>query len=238
MHHHHLVLPGEVDDLLHEVQLHAGGGGVVRERDHRHPGLGPAVAPRQPHPVDELVAVGQGHFADLGAGEQGPVDVDRVARRGHQAGVAGLQQHPHEVAEPLLGPDGVDHLGVGVDLHPEAALIQGGDRPAQRGQPPARRVAVVAGVAGRLAELVHRDVRRGQVGVAEAEVDDVGAVVAELDLQIVDDREDVGGKAVDATELHRMKLTGRSTRSSDICHLSRGSSDARLAQPRAHRLVR
>ena len=233
VHDQHLAVPGPVDHLLHEVEVDAGGGGVVGDRDHRHPGLGPAVVPGELHPVDELVAVGEGHLPDLGAGEQRPVDVDRVAGGGHQAGVAGLQQHPHEVAEPLLGPDGVDDLGVGVEVHPEAALVQGGDVAPQRRQAPAGRVPVIAGVAGRLAQLVYRDLRRRQVGVAEPEVDDVGALVAELDLQVVDDREDVGREAVDPAEVHRPKVTGRPIRASDICHAPGAGEQLTFVTPQA-----
>ena len=73
--------------------------------------------------------------------------------------------------------------------------------------PLAHRVAVVAGVAGRLGQLLHRDVGRREVGVAEAEVDHVDAGSPSLDLQPVDDREDVRRQVRDAAELHPVEAT-------------------------------
>jgi hypothetical protein len=53
-----------------------------------------------------------------------------------------------------------------------------------------------------LGELVDRDLWRGDVGVAEPEVDHVAPVAPKLALQLVDGREDVGRKVVDAPEFH------------------------------------
>ena len=147
-------------------------------------------------------ARGDRHLADVRPREERAVDVDRVARRGHQRGVTGAEQDPHEVAEALLGADGVDDLGLGVELHPEGAQVQVGDGPAQLRDAPAGRVPVVARLAGRLGQLLHDQVGRGDVRVAEPEVDDVVAGSAEVLLDGVDDREDVGRHALDATELH------------------------------------
>ena len=119
------------------------------------------------------VGPSQADLADVGAGEQRGVDVDRVRRRGHERGVARPDQHPHQVGQALLGPDGGHDLGVGVELDAERAQVQVGDGLAQLGDAPRRRVAVVAGVVGGLGQLLDRDVGRREVGVAEAEVDDV-----------------------------------------------------------------
>ena len=43
---------------------------------------------------------------------------------GTERGVARAEQHPHEVAEALLGADGVDDLGVGVELDAEPAQVE------------------------------------------------------------------------------------------------------------------
>jgi hypothetical protein len=61
---------------------------------------------------------------------------------------------------------------------------------------------MIAEVVGRLGELVDRKIRRGEVGVAEAEIDDVRPASTPLDLQAVDDREDVGRQRGDPSELH------------------------------------
>ena len=91
----------------------------------------------------------------------------------------------------------------GSSSHAPAPLVQRGDRLAQLGQAAAHRVAVVARVLRRLAQLVDGDLRRGDVGVAEAQVDHVRTCSPCVDLQTVDDREDVRGQVGDPAELHR-----------------------------------
>jgi hypothetical protein len=65
---------------------------------------------------------------------------------------------------------------------------------------------VVARVRRRLGELLDGDRRRGQVGVAEAEVDHVLARAPQLLLQLVRDREQVGRERVDPAELDPLTL--------------------------------
>ena len=175
----------------------------MRERQHDDPGLGPRVLVGLLHVLEEVLAGADRDLPDVGAGEQRAPDVDRVRRRRHQGGVARLEQHPHEVREALLGPDGRDDLGLGVEGHAEAAHVEVGDGLAQLRDAPAGRVPVVAAVVHGLAELVDRGLRRRQVGVAEPEVDHVLAGSPGLHLQPVDDREDVRRQRGDAAELHR-----------------------------------
>ncbi len=208
MHQDDVVGPGEVDHALHEGHVDARGGGVVRERQHDDPRLGPRVAVGLLHALEEVGVGADGDLAHVGARQVGPPDVDGVRRRRHQAGVAGLQQHPHEVGEALLGPDGADDLAVGVEGDAEAPLVERGDGLAQLGDAAAGGVAVVAGVAHRFAELVDGHVGRGQVGVAEAEVDDVLAGSPGLDLEPIDDGEDVGRHVRDPAELHPADVSG------------------------------
>ena len=115
----------------------------------------------------------------------------RVGGRRHQSGVAGAEQHPHQVGQALFGPDGEDNLGLGVDLHAETALVQVGDGEAQVRQPARRRITVVAGVARRFGQFLDRHRRAGDVRVAEAEVDYIVAGMACLVPQLVDGREHV-----------------------------------------------
>ncbi len=126
-------------------EVDAGRRRVVRERQHDHPRLGPRLLPGVHEPVEEgLARVGrvvvdvdrgslQRDLAHVGAGEQRPPDVDGVRRRGHQGGVAGADEDPHQVGEALLGADGGDHLGLGVELDAELAQVEVGDGAAQLG---------------------------------------------------------------------------------------------------------
>ena len=100
------------------------------------------------------------------------------AGSGHSTTSPGPIVIEHEVREALLRADHRDRLGVGIELDAVAALVPLADRGAQVGDAARRRVAVVARVARRLADLLDDVRRRRQVGVAHAEVDDVLAGAA------------------------------------------------------------
>ena len=217
MHQHGVVLAGEGHQAFHEAQVDARGGGVVREGEDDDAWLGPRLLPRVHEPVEEgLARVGraqrldvgpaQGNLAHVGAGEERAPDVDRIGGRRHERGVARSDQDPHEMREALLGADRGDHLGVGVEVDVELALVEVGDGAAQLGDPARGRVAVVARVVRCLGQLAHRHVGRRQVGIAEPEVDHVASGSPRVRLQVVDGGEDVGRQPVDATELHRRSL--------------------------------
>ena len=82
-----------------------------------------------------------------------------------------------------------------------AALVPVADRPAQPRDAARHRVAVGVVACRRLDELVDDVRRRGLVGVAHAEVDDVLAAMTCGRLELVDGAEDVRGQAVDAGEM-------------------------------------
>ena len=205
MHGDHLALAAEVDDPLHELDVDARARRVVRERDHEHARLGPADVPGLVQALERVDAGRHGHLAQVRAREQRPVDVDRVARARHDGRVAGLEQRPHQVREALLRADRVRDLGLRIELDAEAAQIQRGDGLAHLRNAARERVAVVARQPRRLGQLLDRDLRRGDVGVAEAEVDDVDAPAPRVDLELVDQLEDVGREVRDAAELHRAR---------------------------------
>ena len=154
---------------------------------------------------------------------------------GTERGVARAEQHPHQVREALLGADGAAHLGVGVELDAELALVEVGDGQPQLRDAPARRVAVVARVAHRLDQLVDGDVGRRDVGVAEAEVDDVVPGAPGLDLQGVDDPEDVRRQRVDPAELH-LTVTPLVIRSPHGLRSGPQRSRGRISSPRIRAL--
>ena len=125
----------------------------------------------------------------------------------------GPDDDPHEVREALLGPDRRHDLAVGVELDPEASQVEVGDGLAELGDPAAGRVAVVAGVVDGLGQLLDGDVRRGNVGVPEAEVDDVVTGAAPLQLQLVDLREDVRQEVLESCEAPSFDVSPCSPRS-------------------------
>ena len=129
--------------------------------------------------------------------------MDRVAGAGHQSRVTGTEQDPHEVRETLLGADGGDDLGVGVEVDVEEHLVARGHRQAQVGDAARGAVAMVARIVRRLRELRDGHVGAREIRITEAEIDDVATRGARLGLQPVDLGEDVRRQAVDATEFHQ-----------------------------------
>lgn len=138
--------------------------------------------------------------------------MDGVARRRDECDVSRLHEHPQQVREALLGADRDDDLALGIELDAEPPRVALGDRGAEVRDSTAGRVAVVARHRGRFLELRDSDARRGNVWVAEPQIDDVLVRAAELELEPFDLRERVGREQADAAEgdhpskLYRQKL--------------------------------
>jgi len=131
MHHQHVVLLGQGDHPLEEIQLHALRGRVGREPQDHHLRLGNRTANRPFQLGEKVHARNQRHRTHLGAGNHGTVDMNRVARVGHQYGVALVQGGQHQVRQAFLGTDGHDGFRLGVDIHFITVLVPARNRPAQ-----------------------------------------------------------------------------------------------------------
>ncbi len=139
--------------------------------------------------------------ADDAARHQEAEGVDRIARVRHQHHVARRGDGLRHVGEALLRAERRHDLGVGVELHAEAALVIAGLGAAQAGDALGGRIAVGARLAHGLDELVDDVLGRLEVRIAHAEIDDVGAVGPGGGLDAVDLLEDVGRQALDAVEI-------------------------------------
>ena len=126
--------------------------------------------------------------------------VDRIGRIRHQDHVARRGDGLRHVGEAFLGAERGDDLRLGIELHAEAALVVGGLRLAQARDALGGRIAVGARLGDGLDQLVDDVLGRRHVGIAHAEIDDVGAARARRRLQAVDFREDVGRQPLDAVE--------------------------------------
>src|SRR5439155_22014709 len=95
-----------------------------------------------------------------------------------------------------------------VEVHAEVTQVEIGDGQAQLGDADTRRVSVVARVTSGLSQLFHHARGRGEVGVAEAQVDHVGPGPPQLLLGLVDLGKGVRRQVGDATKVHdRSRLT-------------------------------
>ena len=110
----------------------------------------------------------------LGPRKHGADAVDGVGRIGHQRDVAGIQEAERRVADAFLGTDQRQHLGVRVQLDAEAVVVPLGDGPPHFRKAVGLRVAVVGRVLRRRQQPVNDRLRRGDVGVADAEGHHVG----------------------------------------------------------------
>ena len=131
----------------------------------------------------------------LTAHEQRTARVHRIARVGRERDVAGVEEREVEVEDAFLCADCRHYLGLGIELHPKPACVEGGDRFPEFVAAPVARVGVRAGVGDR--PLRRRDDRRvrGRVGIADPEADDIdsgralgGDLALELGEQIRRDR--------------------------------------------------
>ena len=201
------MLLRERHELLVEVEIGDVRGRVRRIADHHRDRLRDRVGDGALEDREKLRRRIGRHRADHAAGHQEAEGVDRIARVGHQHDVARRGDRLRDVGEAFLGAERGDDLGVGIELHAEAARVIGGLRAAQAGDALGRRIAVGARLAERLLHLLDDVSRRRQVRIAHAEIDDVGAGVAGHRLGAIDRFEHVGRQTLDAVEFfHRRSL--------------------------------
>ena len=68
---------------------------------------------------------------------------------------------------------------------------------------------MVARIPRGLGELLHGEIGRGKVGVAEPQIDDVGPRPPELERQLPDHGKHVRREIVDSAEVHRYQTSAR-----------------------------
>ena len=144
-------------------------------------GLGHEYSHASTHVVEELLAGAERDLADVGAGEQRAVDVDRVARATAPARRRPAAAAPTSGGEnPSLAPMVLITSVSGSSSTPKRRMVVARRPPRAAWGCPATPSSGGSAVVGRLGQLLDGDLRRRQVGVAEAEVDDVGTVASSL----------------------------------------------------------
>jgi hypothetical protein len=101
--------------------------------------------------------------------------VDRIGRVRAQHDVAGRRDRLRHVGEAFLGAERRDDLRIGIELHAETARVIVGLRAAQAGNAARGGIAMRARVLTTSHQLVDDGFGRRQIGIAHAQVDDVGA---------------------------------------------------------------
>ena len=195
---------GDVDDLLEERQVDALAGRVRREVQDQHLRLRVRLLHRTVEFVEEIHPWRHPHMADVSAGDDRAVDVDRVAWIGHQHDVAALEGGERQVGNALFRPDGDDGLAVRIEFHPVPGLVPVADGLAQARNALGHRVAMGIRTLRGLDHLGDDVRRRRTVGVAHRQVDDVLAAAARGHLQFRRDVEHVRWQASDSREFFHL----------------------------------
>ena len=152
----------------------------------------------------ELGAGLRRHRADDPARHQEAKGVDRIGGVRHQHDVARRGDRLGHVGETFLRAERRHDLRIRIELDPEPARIIAGLGAAQASNPLRGRIAVGARLADRFDELVDHMLGRGQVGIAHAEIDDIGAPGSSLGLERVDLLEDIRRQTPHAVKIaHR-----------------------------------
>ena len=197
----------ERDRVLVEIEITDHRRRIGRKRDHNRDRLRDRMLDGVFDGAEEVGAVARGQLADGDAGDDEAEGVDRVRRIWHQHHVARCGDGLRHVGKAFLAPERRHDLGLGIELHAEAAFVVGGLGAAQARYALRRRIAVRARLVDRLNQLVDDVLRRRHVGIAHAEVDDVGAARPRRRLQPVDLGEDIGRKALDPVKIFAQSLT-------------------------------
>ena len=206
-----LPLAGEVDDALHEVRARRPrSSGCAGTRARARAGAGStARTPRRrsrtgPRPAPSRTC------STTAPAKTRREEVDRVARARDDGGVARLDEHPHQVGEPLLRPDRRQRLRLGVERRPRTGAGTGRRPPAAgSGSRGSTSSGGCVGLRTASRSFSTATSGEGRSGLPKPRSIDVVARAAQLELQLVDRREDVGRKAADAPELHQ-RTTSRS----------------------------
>ena len=193
-----VVLLRERDDAFVEAGGGQRGGRVVRVVDPHDLRAARDVRRDRVQIDEEAVVAAQRQEVGLAAREARQRRVDRIARVGAEHDVARVDEREREVRDRLLRSDHADDLLLRVERQAEARLHERRGGLAEALHPDVRRVAVRRRIARRLGQRGDDVRRRRQVGIADAEIDEVLPLLALLVLERVDAREQVRGQLADA----------------------------------------
>ena len=137
------------------------------------------------------------HALQNAAGEEGAGVVDGITRLRDEHHIAWVNDGKGQMGDAVFGADGGENLFVGVDfmvLKAEAFGHEMRGRMTERGDAFVKGIAVIFWVVNRFGHFIDDEFMRGQIGVADAEVDDIFAGRKKGALLLVDLDEKVRGQ--------------------------------------------
>ena len=131
MHHPDTVFARERDDFFKERQVNTHRRRVGRKTENQHLRFRETLANRALDFLEKIHVFGHTHTANIRAGDDRAVNVNRVARIRHQRRIAAIQRGEHQVREAFFRADGDDGFGVWVEPSAVALRIPVADGLAQ-----------------------------------------------------------------------------------------------------------
>src|SRR5262249_48785225 len=189
-------ITGKGHHLAEKLQIHTARGGVVRKVEDQHLGAWPVLLVRLLQVVEELIGGAKRQVQDVPISKDRPVDVDGVGRGRHHDHIARVDRRPHEMRKAFLDPNGGDYFAVMVELDSKTPPVVIGDGEAQLGNPTRGRIAVIAGVLGRLTELVDDRLRWRIIRIAHTKINDILTSSPRLHLQLINDGKYIGWQTI------------------------------------------
>ena len=127
--------------------------------------------------------------ADAPAAEARCDLVHGIAGVGYEDEISGVDERERKMRDPFLRPDQSQDLAGGIEIDSPSRAVVGGGGGAELDHPLVRRIMVMARLLGSALERFHDVRRRRKIGVADAEIDEVGTFFPRRALELVDSRE-------------------------------------------------
>ena len=96
------------------------------------------------------------------------------------------------MGQAFLAANGGNALGLPVQIHIEAVFVIAADRPQQARDTSGGRIAMGFPVLDHLSQLVDDVLRSGLVGIAHAQIDDIGPFLAQTKFDVIQPSEQIG----------------------------------------------
>ena len=195
-----LVLARPGHEPFVEGQIDRFRGGIARVIDHQHrrtrDSVGHRIVERLP-----VAFVGRGrHRADRRTRDDEAVCVDRIGGTGRKDDVARRADRGRHRRETFLRAHRHHHFALGIEIDVEAAAVVIGLRLTQARDAFRLRIAMRGRLGRDFAQFVDHMLRRGLVGIAHAQIDDVAPRLPRGMPHRIDFGDDIGGHAFDAVE--------------------------------------
>ena len=202
------VLLSQGDEFFKKVEIYTLSGRVARETQNHEFGFGGRFRHGSFEFAEEIDAGAHADAADVGTGDDGTVNMNRVARIRNEDRVAAVAGCEHQVSDTFLGADRNDGFFVRINIDVPASLVPIADGLAKTRDTTGSGIAVGSGALRHFDHLVDDVLRCVAVGIAHAQINDVLSAMTGRHLQFVGNVKDVrresfnAGKIVIHVDLH------------------------------------